>query len=101
MRARRARAASSRRPKPTPLSAPPLPPLASSSVPPLPDTLQPTHATRTRNTPSKRTLPPYSQGLAAAAGVFYNYSGALECLDAGGGPNPEADETADFWDYQW
>lgn len=39
--------------------------------------------------------------MAKAVGVFYNYSGSLECYDTGGGPNPETDEDANFWDYQW
>ena len=39
-------------------------------------------------------------GMASAAGVFYNYSGTLECFDFNGGPNPETTEVADFWGYQ-
>ena len=40
------------------------------------------------------------QGLARAAGVFYNYSGQLECIDWAVGPNPETQEDGDFWGYQ-
>lgn len=40
-------------------------------------------------------------GVAAAAGVFYNYSGGLACFDPGFGPNPESDEDLNGWDYQW
>ena len=39
--------------------------------------------------------------MGRAVGVFYNYSGSLECFDCGGGPNPETDEDGNFWDYQW
>jgi lysosomal Pro-X carboxypeptidase len=35
--------------------------------------------------------------VAAAAGVFYNYSRELACFDPGFGPNPETDEDGDFW----
>ncbi|KAK9841268.1 hypothetical protein WJX74_002844 [Apatococcus lobatus] len=40
------------------------------------------------------------QGLARAAGVFYNYSGQLECMNWAVGPNPETQEDGDFWGYQ-
>jgi hypothetical protein len=41
------------------------------------------------------------EGMADAAGVFYNYSGALSCFDFDSGPNPETTEVSDFWGYQY
>ncbi|GAX83175.1 hypothetical protein CEUSTIGMA_g10601.t1 [Chlamydomonas eustigma] len=41
------------------------------------------------------------EGMALAAGVFYNYSGDVPCFDFSSGPNPETTETADFWGYQY
>ena len=42
-----------------------------------------------------------SEGMADAAGVFYNYSRNLSCFDFDSGPNPETTEVADFWGYQY
>lgn len=39
--------------------------------------------------------------LGRAIGVFYNHTGDLECLSFKEGPNPETDEDADFWGYQY
>lgn len=44
--------------------------------------------------------PSLLSALASGVGVFYNYSGALECFDLGG-VNPDTDEDAQFWGYQW
>ncbi|EFN56397.1 hypothetical protein CHLNCDRAFT_144962 [Chlorella variabilis] len=41
------------------------------------------------------------EGLARAAGVFYNHTGDLPCFSFKQGPNPETDEDADFWGYQY
>ena len=38
--------------------------------------------------------------MAAASGVFYNYTHALECFDYKVGPNEETDEDGEFWGYQ-
>ena len=46
------------------------------------------------------TISKLLDGLATAAGVFYNYSGSLPCFDLNDGPNPETMGAADFWDYQ-
>ncbi|GAB4814859.1 hypothetical protein N2152v2_001905 [Parachlorella kessleri] len=39
--------------------------------------------------------------LAQAVGVLYNNSGSQECLSFKQGANPETDEVADFWGYQY
>ena len=44
---------------------------------------------------------PLHAGMAAAASVFYNYSGSVACLDPRAGVNPETDEDGDFWGYQY
>ena len=41
------------------------------------------------------------QGLAGAIGVFYNFSGALECYDAAAGGGDATEEDANFWSYQF
>ena len=38
--------------------------------------------------------------MAAASGVFYNYTNALECFDYKVGPNEQTDEDGAFWGYQ-
>ena len=47
------------------------------------------------------TAPQLLSRMADAVGVFYNYTQTLDCFDAGGGPNPESDADANFWDFQW
>eukprot|EP00983_Pelagomonas_calceolata_P055148 1144009-Pelagomonas_calceolata.AAC.3 len=41
------------------------------------------------------------EGMAMAAGVFYNYSGSLQCFDYNEGANKETAEVEDLWDYQY
>lgn len=38
--------------------------------------------------------------MAAASGVFYNYTHDLGCFDFKVGPNKETDEDGEFWGYQ-
>ncbi|KAJ9521980.1 hypothetical protein QJQ45_024858 [Haematococcus lacustris] len=49
-------------------------------------------------TPSSAQL---LEGMAQAAGMYYNYSGSLSCLNWNQGANSDSDEDADFWDYQF
>jgi len=39
--------------------------------------------------------------LASAIGVFYNFTGALECFDPGAGAGEATKEDADFWGFQY
>lgn len=39
--------------------------------------------------------------MARAVGVFYNHTRDLDCYSFKQGPNPETDEDADFWGYQY
>ena len=38
--------------------------------------------------------------MAAASGVFYNYTRELKCFDFKVGANKETDEDGEFWGYQ-
>ena len=38
--------------------------------------------------------------MAAASGVFYNYTHDLPCFDFKAGANKETEEDSDFWGYQ-
>ncbi|KAL4448337.1 hypothetical protein ABPG75_005556 [Micractinium tetrahymenae] len=45
--------------------------------------------------------PALLRALRSAIGVFYNHTRDLECFSFKQGPNPETDEDADFWGYQF
>ncbi|KDD71975.1 hypothetical protein H632_c4069p0, partial [Helicosporidium sp. ATCC 50920] len=39
--------------------------------------------------------------MAQAVGVYFNYSGALDCFDTGRGSDEASEEVADFWGWQF
>ncbi|KAL4433268.1 hypothetical protein ABPG77_003316 [Micractinium sp. CCAP 211/92] len=45
--------------------------------------------------------PALLRALRSAIGVFYNHTQDLPCFSFKQGPNPETDEDADFWGYQY